>query len=45
MRSIVMPILLFLEVYIGVFWNHNLEIRIGSKGSVGQASGVRWDWE
>jgi hypothetical protein len=46
-----MPILLFPEGYISVFFflgggvDHNLEIRIGSKGSVVQARGVRWGWE
>jgi hypothetical protein len=40
-----MHFLLFLEGYISAFWDLNLEIRIGSKGSVGQAHGVRWGWE
>jgi hypothetical protein len=25
--------------------DHKLEIRIGSKGSVGQVRGMRWGWE
>jgi hypothetical protein len=36
---------LFLEGYISAFWDHNLEIRIGSKVSVHQAQGMRWGWE
>jgi hypothetical protein len=34
---------LFLEGYISAFWDHNLEIRIGSKGLVRHIPGVRWD--
>jgi hypothetical protein len=37
MRSITAPILLFPEGYLSAFWDRNIEIRIGSKGSVGQA--------
>jgi hypothetical protein len=31
--------------YISAFLDHNLEIRIGSKGLIGQAQGMRWSWE
>jgi hypothetical protein len=48
LETITMPFLLFLEGYISAFFwvgDHNFEIRIGSKGSVNQARGVRWGWE
>jgi hypothetical protein len=47
LETIVMPVFcLFPEGYISAFWEHNLEIRIGSKGWVGEAqAGMRWGWE